>query len=160
MQMCGNSPDIPANDAPEESMRIISMPSIKKQLTAKPTRHAMPIADEIDRYTCGLEIAHVNKSATIAPKVDQTIISMPIPFSENSECESAQFKGKREGTHLVPRPDIPAQPSFVLFAAEPTKDVHHGAFAGFFKGAQGDVLGVGQQGFGFSHFSSLMDVSK
>lgn len=56
-------------------------------------------------------------------------------------------------------PDL-AQPGLVLLAAEPTKDVHHGAFAGVFKGAQGDVLSLGQQGFGFSHFSSLMDVSK
>ena len=55
---------------------------------------------------------------------------------------------------------IPAHTSFVLLAAEPTKDVHHGAFAGVFKGAQGDVLSLGEQGFGFSHFSSLMDVSK
>lgn len=45
-----------------------------------------------------------------------------------------------------------AQAGLVLLAAEPTKDVHHGAFAGFVKGAQGDVLGLSQQGFGFSHF--------
>lgn len=51
-----------------------------------------------------------------------------------------------------------AHPGLVLLAAEPTKDVHHGAFAGVFKGAQGDVLGFGQQGFGFSHvlFLSLI----
>lgn len=47
--------------------------------------------------------------------------------------------------------DVPAQPSFVLLAAEPTEDVHHGAFGRFFEGAQGDVLSLGQQGFGFSH---------
>lgn len=54
--------------------------------------------------------------------------------------------------------NVPAQPGLVLLAAEPTKDIHHGAFAGVFKGAQGDVLGFGQQGFGFSHvlFLSLI----
>lgn len=53
---------------------------------------------------------------------------------------------------------IPAHPGLVLLAAEPTKDIHHGAFAGIFKGAQGDVLGFGEQGFGFSHvlFLSLI----
>lgn len=55
---------------------------------------------------------------------------------------------------------IAAQAGFVLLAAEPTEDIHHGAFAGVFKGSQCDVLGLGKQGFGFSHFSSLMDVSK
>lgn len=55
---------------------------------------------------------------------------------------------------------LPTHTGLVLLAAEPTKDVHHGAFAGVFKGAQGDVLSLGEQGFGFSHFSSLMDVSK
>lgn len=53
---------------------------------------------------------------------------------------------------------LPVHPGLVLLAAEPTKNVHHGAFAGIFKGAQGDVLGLGQQGFGFSHvlFLSLI----
>lgn len=95
--------------------------------------------------------------------IERNLQSMPIPFPENSECESAQFKGKREGAHLVQNPTafhIPAQAGFVLLAAEPTEDIHHGAFAGFVKGAQGNVLGLGEQGFGFSHFSSLMDVSK
>lgn len=55
---------------------------------------------------------------------------------------------------------FPAQAGFVLLAAEPTEDIHNCAFAGFVKGPQGDVLGLGEQGFGFSHFSSLMDVSK
>lgn len=50
-----------------------------------------------------------------------------------------------------PHSHVPAHTSLVLLAAEPTKDVHHGAFAGFFEGAQGDVLSFGQQGFGFSH---------
>jgi hypothetical protein len=54
--------------------------------------------------------------------------------------------------------DVPAQPGLVLFAAEPTEDVHHGAFAGFFKGAQGDVLSFDQQGFGFSHFSFFVEL--
>lgn len=53
---------------------------------------------------------------------------------------------------------IPAHPGLVLLAAEPTKNVHHGAFAGVFKGAQGDVLGLGQQGFGFSHFSFFVEL--
>lgn len=44
-----------------------------------------------------------------------------------------------------------AHPGLVLLAAEPTKDVHDGAFGRIFKGAQGYVLGLGQQGFGFSH---------
>ncbi|MNU46269.1 hypothetical protein D3C71_351270 [compost metagenome] len=54
--------------------------------------------------------------------------------------------------------DVPAQPGLVLLAAEPTKDVHNGAFGRIFKGAQGDVLGFGEQGFGFSHvlFLSLI----
>lgn len=52
-----------------------------------------------------------------------------------------------------------AQTGLVLFAAEPTKDIHHSAFAGVFKGAQGDVLGLGEQGFGFSHFSLFVEVS-
>lgn len=51
-----------------------------------------------------------------------------------------------------------AHPSLVLLTAEPTKDIHHSALAGIFKGAQGYVLGLGQQGFGFSHvlFLSLI----
>lgn len=53
-----------------------------------------------------------------------------------------------------------AHTGLVLLAAEPTKDIHDGAFGRIFEGAQGDVLSLGQQGFGFSHFSSLMDVSK
>lgn len=51
-----------------------------------------------------------------------------------------------------------AQPGFVLLAAKPTKDIHHGALAGIFKGAQGDVLGFGEQGFGFSHFSFFVEL--
>lgn len=47
--------------------------------------------------------------------------------------------------------ELPVNPGLVLLTAEPTKDIHHGAFAGVFKGAQGDVLGFGEQGFGFSH---------
>lgn len=46
---------------------------------------------------------------------------------------------------------VALKPRLVLLAAEPTKDIHHSALAGIFKGAQGDVLGLGQQGFGFSH---------
>lgn len=53
---------------------------------------------------------------------------------------------------------IPVQAGFVLLAAEPAKDIHHGAFAGFVKGAQGDVLGLGEQGFGFSHFSFFVEL--
>lgn len=51
-----------------------------------------------------------------------------------------------------------AHTRLVLLAAEPTKDIHHSAFAGVFKGAQGYVLGLAQQGFGFSHvlFLSLI----
>lgn len=55
---------------------------------------------------------------------------------------------------------IPAHTGLVLLAAQAAKDIHHSAFGRIFEGAQGDVLGLGQQGFGFSHFSSLMDVSK
>lgn len=79
------------------------------------------------------------------------------------ECESQQCKREGLAAHLVQTPStfhVPAHPGLVLLAAEPTKDVHDGAFGGFFKSTQGDVLGLGQQGFGFSHFSSLMDVSK
>lgn len=54
---------------------------------------------------------------------------------------------------------VPVHPGLVLLAAKPTKDIHHSAFAGVFKGAQGDVLGLGQQGFGFSHFSLFVEVS-
>lgn len=52
-----------------------------------------------------------------------------------------------------------AHPGLVLLAAEPTKDIHHSALAGIFEGAQGDVLSLGQQGFGFSHFSLFVEVS-
>lgn len=51
-----------------------------------------------------------------------------------------------------------AHTGFVLLAAEPAKDVHHSVFTGFVKGAQGDVLSLGQQGFGFSHFSFFVEL--
>lgn len=89
------------------------------------------------------------------------LFSMSSSFLKNGECESHQFKGKGLGAHLVNHPmscEIPAQPGLVLLAAEPTEDVHHGAFAGFFKGAQGDVLSLGEQGFGFSHFSFFVEL--
>ncbi|WP_165596667.1 hypothetical protein [Achromobacter xylosoxidans] len=159
--MWGNNPDMAVSDAPSESSRMISIPAISRALIANPTKLAMPIADDIDRYTCGLDIAHVNKSTTAAPKADQTTISMPIPFPENSECESAQFKGKREGAHLVQNPTafhIPAHTGLVLLAAQAAKDIHHSAFGRIFEGAQGDVLGLGQQGFGFSHFHLVGEV--
>lgn len=53
---------------------------------------------------------------------------------------------------------IPAQAGFVLLAAEPTEDIHHRAFAGFVKGPQSNVLGLGEQGFGFSHFSFFVEL--
>lgn len=76
-------------------------------------------------------------------------------------CENQQFKREESAAHSVQNPmafHIPAHTSLVLLAAQPTKDVHHGAFAGFFEGAQGDVLSLGQQGFGFSHFHLVGEV--
>lgn len=53
---------------------------------------------------------------------------------------------------------IPAHTGLVLLAAQAAKDIHHGAFGRIFEGAQGDVLGLGQQGFGFSHFSFFVEL--
>jgi len=79
--------------------------------------------------------------------------SFAVGLSEIGQCTALE-----SAAHLVKHPAIPAQPGLVLLAAEPTKDVHYGAFGRFFEGAQGDVLGLGQQGFGFSHFSFFVEL--
>jgi len=104
----------------------------------------------------------MSTSTKISSACTRACKSMPSSFGNGFLCENWKHSRLELGAHSVKNPNsgIPAHTSFVLLAAEPTKDVHHGAFAGFFEGAQGDVLSLGEQGFGFSHFSSLMDVSK
>lgn len=105
----------------------------------------------------------MNVSTNISSACTRAAKSMPSSFGDGFLCESGNHSRRELGAQSVQNPTafhIPAQAGFVLLAAEPTEDIHHGVFAGFVKGAQGDVLGLGEKGFGFSHFSSLMDVSK
>lgn len=104
----------------------------------------------------------MNTSTNISSACVLACTSMPCSFSNCFLCENLKHSFMGRGARLVENPNshIPVHTGLVLLAAEPTEDVHHGAFGRFFEGAQGDVLSLGQQGFGFSHFSSLMDVSK
>lgn len=55
---------------------------------------------------------------------------------------------------------IPAQAGFVLLAAQALKDGDHSGFVGVDESSLGQFGSDFQELFGFSHFSSLMDVSK
>jgi hypothetical protein len=96
----------------------------------------------------------MSTSTKISSACTRACKSMPNSFGNGFLCENWKHSPLELGAHSVNHPmpsQIPAQPGLVLFAAEPTKDVHHSAFGRFFEGAQGDVLSLGQQGFGFSH---------
>lgn len=100
----------------------------------------------------------MSTSTKISSACTRACKSMPSSFGNGFLCENWKHSRLELGAHLVQNPNsnIPVHTGFVLLATEPTKDVHYGAFAGVFKSAQGDVLGFGQQGFGFSHFSSSL----
>lgn len=102
--------------------------------------------------------AAVDTSYLSATKIRFMVGSFPSGVCESNQCKREELAAPSMQNTMCCR--TLRHPRLIKFAAQPAKDIHHSGLAGFVESAQGDVLSAEKQVFGFSHFSSLMDVSK